>query len=376
MTKHAKLSASGSSRWLNCPGSIKAEENYPNTSSTHADEGSLAHHLADTCLKNEQDAYDWLGMNLTLPSDDGNVGLTFTIEAEMVQNVQAYIDYVNSFKTGDCQIYYEEKVNFSNYVPAGFGTVDSALLDFETGILHIFDLKYGERIEVSAIENTQLQLYALGFYQELEFLDAIKSIKLHVVQPRMYNYSVWEISIEELLNFGDDVQKKALVALSENAPRIAGDKQCKYCKAKKECPALFNLTKKVLDISNQSISDNEAKFILDNKELIEDFMSSVKQNIFDKLANGDKFEGYKLVEDRAFRKWVDGADNVLIEKFGERAYKKSIIGITEAKKSLTKEEIDQLTYKPAGKVILVPSFDKRKEVGKIDVLDGFDVIEN
>lgn len=397
--KHAKLSASGSSKWLNCAGSVEAESKLPNKSSIYAEEGTLAHELADICLKNYIESIfgskpyvthipldikyksplDRIGETIKCESD-GKVISTIVTD-EMAKFVQEYIDYVLAHETKNSQLYTEDRVDFSNVVPDGFGTMDAAILDYDTGICHIFDLKYGQGVSVDAVENTQAQLYALGFYNELKCLDVIKSFKIHIVQPRIFNYSSWEITLDDLVKFGEYASKKANEALAPNAPRTPGEKQCKWCKAKATCPALKKYTEDTIlstfedlnkDIMTNKLNDEQLKLILDNKNLIEDFLKSVEQYIYGRVLTGEKFEGYKLVEGRSNRKWVDDAEKVLKNKLGEDAYEKKLIGITAAVKKLKKDEVEELTYKPEGKLQLVPDSDKRKEV--IKTIDYFNKI--
>ena len=381
--KHAKLSASGSSKWLNCAGSIEAESKIPNKQSVYAEEGTLAHELADICLKGGFEAKKYIGKSVAYDENKSSI-----ITEEMAKFVQEYIDYVLAYETKNSQLYTEDRVDFSNIVPDGFGTMDAAILDYDTGICHIFDLKYGQGVEVSAVENTQAQLYALGFYNELKCLDVIKSFKIHIVQPRIFNYSSWEITLDDLVKFGEYASKKANEALTPNAPRTPGEKQCKWCNAKATCPALKKHTEDTIlssfddlndkdptskgNIFTNQLNDEQLKLILDNKNLIEDFLKSVEQHIYDRVLNGEKFEGYKLVEGRSNRKWVDDAEEVLKNKLGKHAYEKKLIGITAAGKKLKKDEIEELTYKPEGKLQLVPASDKRKEVTK--TIDHFDKI--
>jgi len=374
--KHAKLSASGSSKWLNCPGSVEAESKIPNKQSVYAEEGTLAHELADICLKKQLEAKKYIGYDVLYAPEKSGI-----ITEEMAKFVQEYIDYVLAHETKNSQLYTEDRVDFSNIVPDGFGTMDAAILDYDTGICHIFDLKYGRGVEVSAVENTQAQLYALGFYNELKCLDIIKSFKIHIVQPRIFNYSSWEITLDDLVKFGEYASKKANEALAPNAPRTPGEKQCKWCNAKATCPALKKHTEETIlksfddlnkDIMFNELNDEQLKLILDNKNLIEDFLKSVEQYIYDRVLNGEKFEGYKLVEGRSNRKWVDDAEEILKNKLGEDAYEKKLIGITAAGKKLKKDEVEELTYKPEGKLQLVLASDKRKEVTK--TIDHFDKI--
>ncbi len=368
--KHAKLSASGSSKWINCPGSIEAESKIPNKSSVYAEEGTLAHELADICLKAGVDTSAFIGKEIHAESD--NKVLSTIVDKEMAKFVQEYLDYVRSFETKNSQLYTEDRVDFSNIAPDGFGTMDSAILDYDSGVCHIFDLKYGQGVEVSAIENTQGQLYALGFYNELKCLDVIKSFVIHIVQPRKWNFSQWEISIEDLVAFGEFAKKKAQEALTPGAKRVPGYKQCEFCNAKASCSALDKFTQEVisadfdnLDEINIALTDERVKLILDNKKLIESFLNAVETKAFERLISGEKIPGYKIVEGRSQRKWIDGAEAMLIEKLGEEAFEKSLIGITAAEKKLNKKDVNDLTYKPPGKLTLAPESDKRPPVTSV-----------
>ena len=370
---HAKLSASGSSRWLNCPGSVKAEEPYKNESSIYAQEGTLAHEVADLCLQKEKDAVFYVGKKVT----------DHIIDCDMARNVQEYLDYVRSHETNDSKLFTEERVDFSNVVPGGFGTMDSAVLDYNTGVCHIFDLKYGKGVEVDAFENTQGQLYAIGLYNELGFLDEITSFRIHIVQPRIYNYSHWDITVQDLVKFGKWVAERAELALTSDAPRVPGDKQCKWCRAKGDCETLLKFTEQIIsaefdnldELDTNTLTDEQKKTILDNKALIESFLKAVESSVFERIDSGEEFKGYKLVEGRSIRKWVNGAEEALAEKLGEDAYDKKLIGITAAQKIIGKDEVDKLAYKPPGKLTLVPESDKRKAVIKTDIANEFDEIK-
>ena len=142
---HAVLSASGSTQWLSCPGSRKAQEGYEDKSSVFAVEGSRAHELADICLKDGGDAQGLLGEEIM--GED--------IPQEMCDYVQEYLDYVRSFEGDNTKLFTEQRVDFSNVVEGGFGTLDAAVLEYDTGLCHIFDLKYGKGVSVFAFENTQ-----------------------------------------------------------------------------------------------------------------------------------------------------------------------------------------------------------------------------
>lgn len=373
---HAKLSASGSSKWLNCPGSIKAESIYPNSQSEYAEEGTLAHELADLCLKNKQDTIEYIDRTISCESNGKTISII--VSEEMAKFVQEYLDYVRSFETIDTQLFTEDRVDFSNVVPEGFGTMDAGILDYKKRKMHIFDLKYG-MIEVLAENNTQGLLYCVGILNELEWMEAIDSFTIHIVQPRKFNYSSWEISIEDLKKFMEEAKIKAEEALKENPKRIPGEKQCMFCKANGDCPALEKLTFDTVENYFENIEDEEKidkipeeklKKILDNKSLIEKFLKQVEANVLNRLKEGKSFKGYKLVQGKSNRKWIDEAEEKLNELLGEKAYEKSLIGITAAEKLLKKDVVNELTYKPDGQLLIANEDDPRPAVKPI--LDEFE----
>jgi hypothetical protein len=371
---HAKLSASGSTKWLNCPGSVNAEVDYPDSTNQYAEEGTLAHELADLCLKNEQEASYYVDKKI-----EGTV-----IQKDMAEYVQEYLDYVLSHETSNTALYAERQVDYSNVVPEGFGTLDAAVLDYDTGICHIFDLKYGKGVAVDAFENTQGQMYALGMLNEFDFLGVITSFRIHIVQPRKYNISHWDISVKDLNVFSEWVTERAELALTKDAPRVPGVKQCEWCKAQGDCKALYDFTSNIIaaDFDNieddcydiNRLSDQEKKNILDNKPLIEKFVKKVEADVFDLLDSGKEFAGYKLVEGRSNRQWKEEAEDALVKKIGEEAYNKKLIGLGDAAKKVGKDLVDELTFKPEAKPTLAPETDKRKAIVKKPIEEEFDAI--
>lgn len=373
---HAKLSASGADKWLNCSGSIQAEEAYPNGNSEFAEEGTIAHEVGDQCLKMGVDAETFFGVTLKkLGIKDIKSFLpTYQIEHDMVNHVQEYIDYVRSFETTNTVLYTEERVDFSNVVADGFGTMDSGVLDYDTGIFHIFDLKYGKGIPVYAVENNQAKMYAIGLLNELGFLGAIKSFRIHIAQPRLYNFSSWDITVEDLTKFAKYAKERAELALTKDAPRTPGTKQCQWCRAKGDCAALYKFTEEAIMMEFEDMDDEEnfpdaqtltydqKKLILDNRKLIESFLKTVEANVFTQLCDGEKFEGYKIVEGRANRILIEGAEKLIVSQLGEDAYNKKLIGLGDLEKKLSKKEVAKLTIKPQGKLTLAPEHDKRPAV--------------
>lgn len=370
--KHAKLSASGSHRWINCPGSVEAEQGIKDKSSPHAQWGTECHELAEICLKKGLNASTFKGAMIErLPADD-----------EMIETAQTYIDYVRAQKG---ELLVEQKVSFASWVPGGFGTCDAMVIKDET--LTVIDLKGGQGVKVYAKDNTQAILYALGAWFEYGFIYEITRIKIVIVQPRLDHIDEWELPISELLEWGEKIKEHAALAITPGAPRKPGNKQCTFCKAKATCPALKEFTEKTLlsdfDTIDESelsapgkLTDEQLKTVLDNADLISKWFDAVKTHVSDRLHAGEQFKGYKLVAGRSQRKWAnpDDAAQWLEAKFDQdEIYTKKLIGIPGAEKLLGKADkgmIANLIVKPEGKPTMVHESDKRQPINNLADFDN------
>lgn len=371
MTVHAKLSASGAHRWLNCLGSVEAEKGFKDSSSAAAEEGTAAHELAEIVLNDGGNCHALIGK--VLPETN-----THTVTEEMADYVQQYVDYVTS--VGGEQ-FYEERVDFSEWVPEGFGTSD--VIAFNGDTLDIIDLKYGKGLQVDADENPQGMLYALGAYNEYSMLYSFKTVRVHIVQPRRDHISVWEIPTVDLLKWGAWVSEQAQIIQDGGAPRSPGKKQCQWCKAKATCPALKSHTEKVilsgfdeLEPPNaDTLNDAQLRKALESKKLIVSWLDAVESLVNERLQKGEQFEGFKLVAGRSLRKWgdIETATMELEQILGDDAYEKKLLSPAKAEKTLGKvkaKDIQGLIVKPEGAPTLAPESDKRKSVS-ISV-DDFD----
>ena len=375
--QHAKLSASGSHRWLYCAGSVAAEQPYPNTSSKFADEGTCAHELAELCLVNMDDPTDYIGKVL----HDTDV----PVDASMADHVQSYIDYVKSFKG---TLLVEQRVEFTDWVADGFGTSDAIVIEPDARVIHVIDLKYGQGLAVSAVENTQAILYALGVYQEFAFIyENIETFVMHIYQPRIGNFSQWEISVADLLKKGEWIAQRAELALTDDAPKTPGDKQCQWCKHKADCVTLKNYMDDIIigDFDDLTSADKISKADLVNihahKSMITGWLDAIEKKILGEMLNGEKYPDLKLVEGRSLRKWSDEKqiETVLVEQLGDDAYTRKLLTVAQAEKALGKVKKATLAdyiIKPPGKPT-VAHFNCRSTITfvvKDDVTDDFDAV--
>lgn len=339
--QHARLSPSGSEKWMNCPGSVKAEQDYVSTygekgSGVYAEEGTRAHSLGETTLIKRTDPSTYIGDMI-----DGH-----EITADMAVAVQYYVDYVRNIP-GDLKV--ECRIDLTKYIPDSFGTCDAHVISDTT--LHVIDYKHGMGVPVYAEKNSQLMLYALGILEE-----GIEEIHLHIVQPRIHNTSTWIISRKELLIFGEEVRIKAAKAMNPNSPRIASEKACKWCKAKATCPELNKLTTDLISMDFEDLNKIDLAYILENEPLILAHLAAVKEHSMNYPP-----KGWKLVEGISHRKWID--EKKVMELLGDEGWTKKPITPAQALKlKILPKGVEDLIYKPKGAPKLVPDSDKREAI--------------
>ena len=358
--------------WLNCPGAPNAQDGKPDSSSHFAREGTVAHALGQICLESGDDPIIHIGEFV----DDEVTDIC--VDHEMVGYVHGYVEYVHSLGK---HIHVEQRVDFSPWtVEDQFGTADAIAVN--KNVMHVVDLKYGKGIQVYAENNTQGMLYALGSYNDYGWLyPDVDTITIHIYQPRKAHYDEWTISLEQLIEWGENVCKPAAAATVEaDAPRVPGDKQCTWCKARGDCAALARYN---LDIAVDEFTDIDGDMELVNIEQltpveigvlvphidrISKWCDAVKSEAMELLTNGTDVPGYKLVEGSSNRRFIDAEQ---AEKWLKRKiksgdlYKKKMLTLAQAEKLLSKDEKDlfkKYWEKPPGKPALAVTSDKREAI--------------
>lgn len=244
-TGHSIFGPSSAHRWMRCPRSLIAGHLAGDNPSYYAAEGSIAHWLAEDWLLNGN-PYRHLG------SVHEKDGFEVEITEEMISYVEEYVALVSTMPGNH---YVEVKVDLSKYTPVpSFGTSDH--ISASPGVLRVKDLKYG-KVWVDAEDNEQGQAYALGAFEELDWLYDFQEIEIQIVQPRRDNYDTWTISRADLLAFGERYREAAHKAWDPEAPYNPDPIACEYCPARFTCPALAAVKVKIAAASFDDLEDTE-----------------------------------------------------------------------------------------------------------------------
>ena len=373
--QHALLSASAADRWMLCPGSVMATKDYPDTSSTAADEGTLAHALGELKLRKL--------FGIPEPMSRAKYGSQHkAIEADELYSVEmencsdTYVEQIQSVVMQAPQrpfIAVEFRVDFSDVVPDGFGTSDCIVITPDT--IHIFDYKHGKGVKVSATENRQLRLYALGALKAFApFFPGIRYVVLHIIQPRLDNICEWKLTVEELVSWGDDTVKPAAnLALSPDAPFHPGEKQCKFCKIRATCRARMVAATELHESPGfgkmpPEITDAEIADAIALGKDVSDWYKKLSEYAAKKLESGGAIPGLKLVAGRTTRTWDDQntAFADLIRNGIPEAvlYEKTPVSVPGLEKLIDKQAFARFVVphmiQSPGKPALVPESDPRK----------------
>lgn len=369
---HAKLSASGASRWATCPGSVQMEDGIPDKESIYAQEGTLAHEMSELKLKHYLDpkGFGKRKLNAAIKKLKENE----LYQAEMESYTDTYVDFIKekalSFSSNP-YIEIEKRVDFSRWAEGGFGTCDCVLIHGST--LSIIDLKYGKGVPVSAEQNEQLILYALGAYDAFNLIYNLDKIELNIVQPRINNFSTWEISLTELLLWGDYFKVQAEKALGGNGELVPSAKACKFCKARDICTARaennLSLESEIKLKPNEIPKDKLYEYISRGEDIAK-WVADLKAYALDMCLKGEDVKGLKAVAGRTSRSWTnqDEAINKLIEGGIDEAiiYDKVPLTLAKLEKALGKQQfttlVGDMVVTSEGKPTLVFENDKRPAI--------------
>ena len=375
MGNHAILSASSSHRWLHCLPSARLELEFENTNGEAAKEGTAAHALSEHKLKKA------LRIRSKRPTSEYD-------SDEMEECTDAYVDFIMEQvelarkSCTDPIVLIEQRLDFSCYVPDGFGTGDCVIISDDR--LHIVDFKYGMGVLVDAEDNPQMKLYALGALEIYDSLYDIKEISMTIFQPRRENVSTWTVPVEELKAWAEEELKpKAAKAYQGEGEYMPGP-WCTFCRASTRCRARADENLKLAQMEFKMpplLTDSEIEEVLTILPDLTKWANEITAYATDAAVNhGKEWHGFKVVEGRSVRKYKD--ENAVAEKAVISGYKdiyrKSLIPMTEMQKLMGKTKFEEilgnLIYKPPGKPTLVPNSDKRPAMNVADAKNEFNEI--
>ena len=368
MPKHAFLSASSSHRWLACPPSALLCAKEADQSSAYAKQGSDAHELCEYLLLKA------LGHDPPDPTENLDY-----YDAEMLSCAEGYRDFVMEQVeearklSADTLICVEQRLDYSRWVENGFGTGDCVIVADD--LLHVIDYKYGLGVLVSAsgddgTGNSQLKCYALGALDTFGDLYDIRRIKLSIYQPRRENVDTFEMKVQDLLRWADDVLSPiAKLAFTGDGEFCAGD-HCVFCKVKATCRARadYNMELAKYEFEKPAmLNDEEIASILPMIDSLVSWATDIKEFALQQALSGTVYEGYKVVEGRSNRKYSDEtAVARIVQDAGYDPFEKKLLGVTAMQRQLGKKRFQELLggflYKPPGKPVLVPTSDSRPEM--------------
>lgn len=367
-SKHAVLSASSSHRWLNCSPSARLEQEFEDRETEAAAEGTAAHALCEHKLRRA------LKMQSRKPISKYDCEEMDTHTDNYVQFVLETISQAKEH-CADPIINIEQRLDFSCYVPHGFGTGDCIIIADKT--LHIIDFKYGQGVLVEAEQNPQMMLYALGALRIYDTLYDIEDVAMTIYQPRRENISTWTITVSNLLSWAEnELVPKAKLAFDGKGEYMPGP-WCTFCKAAVKCRARAEEKLALAQyefVQPPLLTDAEIEEILGKLDDLTRWADEIKSYAQDAALNhGKQWHGYKVVEGRSVRKYSD--EEAVIEAANAAGYhdifRKTLLPITEMEKLMGKQEFAEvlsgLIIKPAGKPTLVPITDKRPAMTKANI---------
>ena len=365
---HALLSASSAHRWLECPPSAVANEAYPDQETSFANEGTLAHEVAELVARSSLNRGDNI---FSSPWRDD-------VTKEMIECAKEYTDYIEEQKkSNDAIVLLEQRVDFSPWVPDGFGTCDCIIIQDDT--LTIIDYKYGQGVMVSAADNPQMKLYALGAMNDYGIAMDVKKVELHIFQPRMNNVSTDSLTVEELMDWAEKTVKPTAEKAIKGKGKYTPGEHCRFCQHGGKCRALTKLCTEYLDthglrVALPILAPHEVADVLRMEPMVTLWLKKVKEQALTTLMNGEELPGYKLVEGKlGIRKWAD--EQKVSETLRIAGY--SLMEITETRllspsqmdkaigKKKVSELLEEMIERAPGAPTIAPITDKRPALDRL-----------
>ena len=366
---HARLNASSSHRWMMCPPSVRLSEQFADKPSSYAEEGTFLHELCE--LKLHRYLGDMASDVIEAQYAEHRDSEFYTQEAETVTDeyVAFCVETIEAVKSScpDPLIMVEHRLDYSEYVPEGYGTGDLVIV--ADGVIEVIDFKGGRGVRVDAHRNSQLMLYGLGALLEFDPLYDVRNVRVTIVQPRLSNTSTYEIAADELVRWAEkEVRPRALMAYEGKGEFCAGD-WCRFCKARYTCRkrSEYHMQLAERDFRQPDLlSDEEITDILPIADSLNNWVQDLLAYATQQAVEGKSWPGYKLVAGRSNRKYTSEAEVIkaATEAGYTDIYKTSLLGVGDLEKRLGRKKFNEVlgmyVIKPVGAPTLVPDSDPRK----------------
>lgn len=385
--KHAILSPSAAHRWLHCTPAPRVEAEFPETTSEYAEEGRLAHSVCELAAKKKFTVMN----NRTYNSRLKKLKADPKWDDEMLSTAATYVEHLTEHAMRFEHAPYvalEVQVDITDYAPEAFGTCDCVMIGGDE--LIITDYKHGKGVPVSAQDNPQMLLYALGalkLYRPI-YGDMIRRVSTYIDQPRLGSYDGASMTVEELLAWGESIKPKAAAAFMGTGEFAPGE-WCRFCRAKAKCRARANQNTALEDFKDciplgrsilmqaeydatgfkpsNCLTDEEIGTLLVRAEGLVAWYNDLKEYALAACLNGKTIPGWKAVEGRSTRAWTD--QDAALEALMAGGVEEAIIydrvpkTLAQLEKVIGKQRFGELVggmiTKSPGKPALAAESDKR-----------------
>ncbi len=323
MNEHSNiLGGSTAAQRIHCPGSYQLEQSVPKSpGSEFADRGSMLHAVMEMIINTDaQDMKEAVTVvEDHIGNDFGYEGHELTeelVKEKVLPALQSWFDIVDQWDLDTWFV--EQRVSLGVVIDGAFGTADILALD-DVGRMHIIDWKFGDGVPVPAENNLGLGFYAAcALYDEKPqlreiFTDDVSDVVLHIVQPRTGSsdnpHDYWETETDWLEDLVDSAVLAIEKAMQPGAPTSPGS-WCRWCDAKTVCPSQQALVGEVISKDPKVMSGVEFADLLRKLVLVEDMKKAAFERALHEMEAGAKIPGWKLVQKRATRRWINEAEAV------------------------------------------------------------------
>ena len=389
MAEHAILSPSASHRWLKCTSAPSLEMEFPDETTTYAEEGTLAHAICEAklhellgeCTAKEyylkENGKDWTEHELYKPEMEDTSDYYRDVVAQKLVEQRKH--------TPDTQLLIEVRLDFSTWLPKGFGTADAVIVANKH--IDIIDYKHGKGVKVESERNPQMMIYALGACELFGFDYGLDEVTMTIVQPRINNTSTWDIPYTALAKWGEEVLRpKAEEAFGGTlgcVTNTAVGEWCRFCKAKHACKARANAALELIEQGDpRTLSPKEISELLAKAKAVEDWCKDINEYALGLMLQGTEIEGYKVVEGRSTRKIAD--EKALLQALKNAGYEEGmfykpqeLVTLTEMERLVGKKAFAAISEgyieRPKGKPTIALASDKRERFSTL--IDDFSHVD-